>query len=283
MNFSYRFREATRRLLAVLILLLPAFALAETAQGKLVFGVYPYLSASQVMAQFAPLRDYLEQTMGRRVVMVSSPNFNTFIERTARGEYDLIFTAPHMARLAEQRDGWRRVAQSEGRIVALLLVRNDSPLHGVENLRGKKIAVGSRQSITYQLIDRALRRDGLALGVNVEATVPASFSNVIHSVMKREVDVGATITAIWNVAPAEQRASLREIYRSEDGPGFLLMGNPQLDEPTLEKLRSALLRFNQQPAGRAFFRNTQLASFQPLDDAAMRAIDPFTAALLPKP
>ncbi len=280
---NHLFRSVLRLIPAVVALLFAAIAHAAPPGDKFVFGVYPYLSASQVMDQFAPLRLYLEGELGRRVVMISSPNFNTFIERTARGDYDLIFTAPHMARLAEQRDGWRRVVQSEARIIALLLVRKDAPLGGVEDLRGKKIAVGSRQSITYQLIDQALRRDGMALGVDVESVVPASFSNVIHSVLKREVDAGGTITAIWNVAPEEQRASLREIFRSEDGPGFLLMGNPRLDAATLERLRGALLRFGDTPAGREFFRKTQLVSFLPLDDAAMKNIDPYTAALLPKP
>ena len=66
----------------------------------LTLGVFPYVSPVQLAAFHAPLKDYLTKSLGRPVTLVTAPDFNSFVDRTRDGQYDIIFTAPHLGRLA---------------------------------------------------------------------------------------------------------------------------------------------------------------------------------------
>ncbi len=108
---------------------------------------------------------------------------------------------------------------------------------------------------------------------------PPSFSNVMQATLRGEADVGAIPTAVLDNIPAEQRSQMREIFRTQPTPGGLVMAHPRLGEETMAKLRSALVDYKDQPAGRQFFTRSRLVDFRLLDDATMRLIDPFVAVL----
>lgn len=249
------------------------------ANEPLTFGVYPYLSPTQVVDQYALLRDYLGKKLGRPVNMVSAPDFPSFIERTRKGEYDLIFTAPHMGRVAEKRDGWQRVAQTGYQMEIVVLARADSAIQRLEDLRGKSIAIGARNSMTYQIVNEALGKKKLLLERDIKVLETPSFSNVMHALVRAEADAGATSKRLWMMAPDEQRNAAREIYDAQPSPGFFVMAHPRLGK-SIDVLQKALYSFRDMPEGAAFFEKTKQVDFRPIDDAVMQRIDPYTAILL---
>ncbi len=261
---------------ALLSLLFSAFALADNSKGELVFGVYPYLSPNQIVEQFSPLGDHLAKALDRPVVLRSAPNFAQFIDRTRAGEYDIIFTAPHMGRLAEKRDGYRPLAQSGNPFVFVALAKKGSPVKSLDDMRDRGLAVGAKLSMTYQAMNLALGKSGLELGKNVKFIDTASFSNIIEAVLRGEADAGAAPTILLNNAPAEQRAQLQEIYRSQPVPSFFLLGHPRNGDAVLNKLHAALIDFAGTPVGKTYFVKSLQGDFRPLDAATMKRIDPFT-------
>ena len=48
--------------------------------------------------------------------------------------------------------GWRRVAQTGYQMEIVVLVRADADLRQLDDLRGKSLAVGARDSMTYQIV-----------------------------------------------------------------------------------------------------------------------------------
>lgn len=268
--------------IAALILLFPR--LAPAAAETVTLGVFPYLSANQMMEQLSPLCKRMEEALGKKVTMVSAPDFQSYMQRTARGEYDLVLTAPHMGRLAQKRDGWQLVVQSGQKTATVLLVRRESGVQRLEDLRGKRMAIGDWRSVTYLLAEEALADKGLVLGRDVKVVETASFSNVVQSVFLGEADVGATPTLLWDKwehVNADQHRQLREIYRAKPAtPSFLVMAHPQTDQATIDHLRDSLLHFEDTPEGKLFLQKSQFMSFLPLDEATMKRIDPYVQVLL---
>lgn len=266
---------------ALLILFFPSLAAAE--ENTLVLGVFPYLSASQMMEQLSPLVKRMEEALGEKITMVSAPDFLSYVERMAKGEYDLVITAPHMGRLAQTRDGWQLVVQSGQKLIPVILVRKDSAIHEVSDLRGKTLAVGNRHSVTCLLAEEALIGQELAPGKDFNIVETATFSNVEQSVFLGEVDAGATASLHWDswqYANHEQYDQLREIFRAKPAaPSFLVMVNPRMNRTTVNRLTASLLSYHETPEGRDFFRKSQFESFLPLDEATMKNIDPYVHVL----
>ena len=100
-----RMRPSRRAVLLGLLLLAIGSRPAVGASDPLVFGVFPNMTAKQIVETYRPLAEALEKTLNRRVVIYTARDFATFIERTRRGEYDILLTAPHLAWLASQDPG----------------------------------------------------------------------------------------------------------------------------------------------------------------------------------
>lgn len=264
-------------LTALLALATTTIAKAEPASHELVFGIYPFLSSGQIADRYAPLRDHLAKQLNRPVSLRSAPDFEAFIERTRQGEYDIIFTAPHMGRLAEKRDGYRALAQTGYSIVIVALTRKDGPINKITDLKGRSLAVGARLSMSYQMVDRELEKHGLSIGRDVRFVNTSNFSNVLESLVRKEADAGATGTLLWDSASQEKHLVLREIWRSQSIPGFLLLGHSRLGNATLKTLEHALFEFSQTPPGKTYFEATQQIDFRPIDAATLKRIDPYTA------
>jgi phosphonate transport system substrate-binding protein len=250
-----------------------------SAADELVFGVYPYLSSSQIVEQFAPLGEHLAQALGRPVSLRSAPDFERFIERTRAEEYDIVFTAPHLGRLAEKRDGYLPVAQTGYPIIIVVLARNDGPIKRLTDLKGRALATGAKLSMSYQMVDRELEKHGLAIGRDVRFINTASFSNVLEALVRHEADAGATGTLLWDKAQPEKRQVLHEIWRSQPVPGFLVLAHPRIGAAALQRLQQSVLGFANTPAGKTYFAKTQQIDFRPIDAATMKRIDPYTAVL----
>lgn len=250
---------------------------AVLAGDGLVFGVFPYLSPRHMSDQFAPLRTYLEGALGQPVTLRSAPDYKRFIERTNAGEYDFIFNAPQLARLAQKTRGFAPLAQTGSRIQIIAVTRKDSPVRTLADLRGRQISIGARTSLTHQVLREELGKVGLTLDKDVRYLDTAYFSNVLHAVIRGDAVAGATATSLWEAAPAEERAALR-IFFTQPGsnPGFILVAHPRLGVPFTAKLRHALLGFKDTAEGRAFFASSKLMDFRPVDEATMRGLDPYT-------
>lgn len=257
--------------------LLPCGAGMARATDELVFGVYPYLSSSQIVEQFSPLGDHLAQAIGRPVNLRSAPDFEKFIERTRAGEYDIMFTAPHLGRLAEKRDAYLPLAQTGYPIVVVVLTRRDSSINTLADLKGRSLATGAKLSMSYLIADQALGKHGLALGREVRFINTASFSNVLEALVRNEADAGATGTLLWEKAPPDKHQVLHEIWRSQPVPGFLLLAHPRIGTAAIQRLKQALLDFGNTPAGKTYFEKSRQIDFRPIDAATLKRIDPYTA------
>ncbi|MCL5061333.1 MAG: phosphate/phosphite/phosphonate ABC transporter substrate-binding protein [Candidatus Thermoplasmatota archaeon] len=136
-------RRTQRSRLAALFgcLLLIAGRPVSGADAPLVFGVFPHLTAKQIVETYRPIADTLEKHLQRGVVIYSARDFKTFIERTRQGEYDILLTAPHLAWLARQDAGYRPLLKYAQPVYGLLAVRADSPFDEPGALRGRTIAI----------------------------------------------------------------------------------------------------------------------------------------------
>lgn len=262
------------------------FGLASVwaAPPAVTLGVFPYLSPSQLVEQLEPLRAYLEHTLERPVVLTSAPDFMSFVERTRRGEYDIAIAGAHMARLAQKRDGWRLLAMSGQQTVPVILTRRDSGITRLTDLRGKRLAVGSRHSITYLLAEQALARHGVR-PQQLTVLETATFSNVLQSILLGEAEAGVTPTLLWDnwvYANAAQRGQLSELYRAPppNPPSFVVMVPPTASAEFAERLRRALLKIGDTPAGRDFLRQSQFHSLLPPDEKALARADPLIHVLI---
>lgn len=255
----------------------PAMASEKTA---LTLGVFPYVSPVQLAAFHTPLKDYLAESLQRPVTLVTAPDFNSFVDRTREGQYDLVFTAPHLGRLAETRDGYKRLAQTSHTVQGFFLVRKDSNIQKIKDLKGKSVMIAQKVSIVYQMAEHTLRKNGLMHGESVTIIDSRTHNNAMLAPLRGEADASVTGKLLWYGLDDEQKNQLRVIGTTEEAPGFLVMAHPRLATQDIEKIKKLLLDFNLKPGSESYFTINGFDKFQPVDDRAMKELDPYTRIFL---
>lgn len=252
---------------------------ASASVAPLVFGIFPYVTSGQLMAYHHPLKAYLESRLRRPVELVTAPDFAEFVARTQKGEYDLILTAPHMGRLAEKRDGYRRLAMTAHEVQGIFLARRDAGIRSVADLKGRKIMMAEPLSAIYQMATDHLKSQGLVAGRDLDVVPTGTHNNALYAPVRDEADAAVTGALLWANADDAVRSALVEIGRTRAVPGFALMAHPRLPPALHEELRDLLLNFGNTPAGKEYFRVTRMGALREIDDKTMKALDPYTVVL----
>lgn len=268
--------------LALCLSLAGATAKAED-KPELVLGIFPYVTPGQLMEFHSPLRDYLANSLGRPVALVTAPDFQSFVDRTQQGQYDLILTAPHMGRLAETRDGYKRLVQTGHTVQGIFLARKDSDIHKIEDLKGKSLMMAQPVSLFYQMAGQLLRKKGLVPGESITIIETRTHNNAMTAPLRGEADASVTGILLWNVLGQEHKDQLRVIGTTDKQPGFMLMANKRISKQDMNKLVKVLMNFHRLPEGKAYLAATGYEGFVKIDDKVMKGLDPYTRVFQTSP
>jgi phosphonate transport system substrate-binding protein len=235
------------------------------------FAVFPYTDSRTLIEQQAPFKAFLEKTLQRPLLMLTAPDFRTFMQRTLAGDYDLILSAPHMARYAEVRGHYQRIAMGIRRGRGVIVVRADSDIIELDDLRDRNIAMASPLSIRYQMALQMLSSHGLQTGRDVGINTVSNSSNALLTLLNGNAAAALIGIDEWDRLDGNTQRDVRLLCRLPSAPGVMLMANPQLPEPALAAFRAAVAAFNRSPASRDYF----FAGFTPISEEAMRSLDPY--------
>lgn len=248
--------------------------------APLEIGIIPTLSTRTILTTYQPLRDYLADRLRRPVVLVTAPDYQTFIDRTQRGEYQMVLTASHFARLAQVEAGYVPLVRVKRELRGIVVVRRDSSITRLADLRGKTVATPDNLAIITMLGERLLQTQGLEPGKDVEVRHYPSFNSAMLAVHTDKASAAVTAaTAIKQMAP-EVRDNMREIAMTPVVSHNIILVHPKMSPDEVRQLREALTAFETlKPAGVEFFTRTGFDGFEPLTPEQLRALDPYVTAL----
>lgn len=263
-----RLLQRVGRMTAALAVLLPLAAAA--ADRPLVFGVFPYTTAQQIVATYGPLAGALEKALGRPVAVYSARDFKTFVERTRQGDYDILLTAPHLAWLARQDAGYRPLLKYAEPTRGLLVVKAVSPLDRPAALRGRTIAAADPVAIVVLAMRSKLASEGLG-PADYRATTAGTHFNAVMQVINGRADAAMLGMHPYLLLQPELRAQLRVVAETPPLSSLMFLAHPRLDDAEAEAMRQALSAFGATPEGAAFMQRGGYGGFAPVDGSELPA------------
>lgn len=221
------------------------------------------------------MKDYLEGQLKRRIVLSTAPNLKTYFQRAARGDYDFYFTAPHLALLAEKDYGHRRVSRFSQELNGIVVVRHDSPLQRIQDLRGRTVVAPDDLAIIAILGENLLKQSGLLPIKNYRLLRTPFHNNALLTVHRRNADAALVGSGILKQLSTEVTQEIRILARTRAVPNIMVMTPPRLAAAEYTRLKSAVLAFTRDGAGRKFFAATNFGNMQPITDADMARLQPY--------
>jgi phosphonate transport system substrate-binding protein len=248
---------ATACFLAIIIAILATSSDAMAAEKKktISFGVIPRFNPHVMYEYYQPLMDYLGRETSYDFQLRLSKSYMQTIEDLEKGVTDVAYLGGATFALARHRFGARALVKPlnpEGRSTyqCYIIVREDSQIKTLKDLKGKSLAFGPRRATTGSLIPSyMLTEAGVTLDMLKELRNFPHHEDVAKAILKGTFDAGAVKDVVaWKY----KGQGIRVIKMSEELPNAPVAAGPSLSKEAETELVGALLRLNRNtPEGRA--------------------------------
>lgn len=243
---------------------------ATQASNKTVsMGIFPYVSTSKLIAHHKHLKEYIDKVSPYKLSLVTAKNPKIYISRTLANKYDIIYSPPHLARFLEKKHGFQRVAMTRHNVQGIFLVRKESNITKLADLKNKTLSVGPTKTILHQIALKQLADIGLVNGKNITVKTVNTHNNAIYDVVNSDSDAAVTGIKIWFKLNERYKKQLRPLVKTDPTAGFILMARPGLEATKIKQIQDALLSFNDSIAGKKYL----FKGFTLVTDEVMKSLD----------
>ncbi|MCG6871738.1 MAG: PhnD/SsuA/transferrin family substrate-binding protein [Gammaproteobacteria bacterium] len=199
--------------------------------------------------RLTPLTRYLANTLGTDVRLQLSPDMPSAIREVADCGVEIAYLTPVAYLKARERGGVRLVAKTvtngKSSFQLMVVVREDSPLQEVADLRGKSFAFGDPAALLQRAV---VVGSGLKLAQLGEYRFLGHYDNIVRGVMNGDFEAGIlkdTMAYQW------QGRGIRILYSSPDLPPYNIVTCGKIDDALFEKIRQAFLSLDKSIPGHA--------------------------------
>jgi len=181
----------------LLFLMLATLSLPMTSfAAELKFGLLPRVSEKEMVEGFTPLASYLEKELGVKVTLVVPKDFDTWTKEAKAGAYDLAYTNPYLyvAVKKDVKDANAVVIASEPdsgkELFGTIIVKKDSPIKTIADLKGKTIAATDPGSAGAYLVQMLMLQKAKLKKDDVKLIFEKKRDPVAQAVLDGKADAG---------------------------------------------------------------------------------------------
>lgn len=242
-----------------------AMAAEEPERTALTIGIVPYMSTGMLLRTHTGLARSLEQSLQRPVTLRTAPDYQIFFQRLRAGDYDIAITPPHYGWLAIRDHGFQPLLVHRDPIRGILVSAASQPISKIADLRGTSIAVTDRSALMAILGALTLAEEGLVENRDYQFIKAVSHSSAIHNAITGKTRAALVNSTSLTLAPADIRERTLIWGELAVFPGQFYIAHPRLGERDTKAVLAALLAFETEAAGQAFFTNSGLGGFRPIN------------------
>lgn len=254
-----RMKLATRFFRVILIMFFLASSLCKVAKAgeTLIMGIHPFLSPADVEMKFMPLANYLRSQTGINIKVKVGSSYQEHIQYVGLDKVDIAYMGPAAYVIMSHQYSDKPIlaklqVNGQSFFQGNIVVRKDSGIKTVEDLKGKRIAFGDPSStMSYLVPHDMLHQSGIFIDNSTAHDFLHSHDNVALGVLMGDFDAGAVKPAVF------KKFENRGLYTVAITPKIsehLFVTRKNLPKSQLKALRSAMLKMNQTTAGQDALR-----------------------------
>lgn len=230
---------------------------AEAAVPDYRFGVRPMRTTRQLWRRYSALLDELNRGIRDfRVRLASAQTESTYEDKLKRKQFEIAIVEPH--RVLEVEDlGYRVFARAgnEDQVGALIVVRRDSAIRRLRDLKRQTISFPSRSALAPTMMVRLhLARAGLNPNRDARCEYTGSQESALLNVYLRKSSAAAVSKSNWKFFVVQQPAMAAELdarWATSDLPGSAFMASERVPLDHLKQFQTAFAGLRDKPEGRA--------------------------------
>lgn len=235
-------------LTTVILLLVTGAVHASTPTQEYVFGVDPTHGARQAARDWTPVLEFIERKTGVRLRFATARNLPAFSDRVEQEVFDFAVINPGDYVRFEDADGYRAIVRARDvRLKGVVVVRKDSPIERLEQLRAQSVAVPAGAFAADRVPVATLGK----LGVNFARYNFAGSGSVYQAVVDGYAAAGGGSPRTLNALAPELREQLRVIWTSAAYTGNAVVAHARVPQSVITVIQNALIDLSDDPEHRS--------------------------------
>ena len=278
-----------RRLFATLIAIALALGLGravlagEANPDVLKVALLPDENASELIKRNQPLKDYLENQLGKEVQLIVTTEYSSMIEAMRFGRIDVAYFGPLsyvIARTKSEIEPFAAMVEGgKPTYRSVLIASEKSGINAVGDIRGKKVVFGDPASTSSHLIPKAMLEDaGLEVDRDYQQNFVGAHDAVAANVANGNADAGGLSEVIWNRLVERKLIDVSKVKVlgfSKEYPQYPWTMRSDLAPDLKEKIRTAFLTLKDP----VVLKNFKAEGFAPVTDKDYDVIRELAKAL----
>ena len=212
------------------------------------FDVVPQLTAAKIYTTWSPLLQRVGHEAGLCFELRVSPTIPEFEQKLLKGEPEFVFLNPYHAVLAHQKKKYQPLlADSEDLLTGILVVRADSPIKSLNELKGKNVSFPAPNAFAASLLIRA---ELAKKKIDINPVFVKTHSNVYRSVIGKDALAGGGVNNTLDNEAPEVRQQLRVLFETPAYTPHPVATHPSVPAAVRERFLKAMLKLTQDDDGR---------------------------------
>jgi len=234
-----------------------------------VVGIHPLHNPKRLLEIYGPILDYANTRMPEvHFKLEAARNYEDFDKKLYAGYYDLAMPNPYQT-VRSFKHGYRVFAKmgDDKEFRGIILVRKDSSIHQLSDLRGKVVAYPAKTALAASMMPQYyLHTHGIDVNADIKNHYVGSQESSILNVLRGHAAAAATWPLPWKnfIVEYPEMANQLEV-KWETAP---LLNNSwvarsDVPQPVVDIFKSQLLSLNETAEGSRILARLPVSRFEP--------------------
>jgi phosphonate transport system substrate-binding protein len=233
-----------------------------------VVGVHPLHNPKRLLEIYGPILDYANTKIPAVYFKLEAArSYEEFDKKLYAGYYDLAMPNPYQT-VRAFRYGYHVFAKmgDDEALRGIILVRKDSTIHEVADLRGKSVAYPAQSALAATMLPQYfLHTQGIDVNFDIDNRYVGSEESSILNVLRGHTDAAATGSLPWKTFSVEypDMASQLEVkWQTAPLLNNSWVARRDVPQSIVNQFKTQLLHLNETAEGRRMLAQLQISRFE---------------------
>jgi ABC-type phosphate/phosphonate transport system substrate-binding protein len=219
------------------------------------------LTATDILFRYESFKPVVEKALGVPITLLAVRDTKELRRSLATGSFALVMSRPADVLAEAVRDyNYQAVVSSTEPAHAIFIVKKDSPLKTLADIKGKSIVTPDRNAYMWRIAN-AMMRDNKIFMAKEQVRTMSDQAAIGWSMEAGFFDVGV-VASFSSVGRTWEKNGGRVIARSRELPNTPMIASPKLSAAQVQRLRAALTSLDSTQGGPAILKSIGITSFK---------------------
>lgn len=246
-----------------------------------VVGIHPLHNPKRLFEVYDPIVSYIEAGIpGTRLKLEASRNYEEFDKKLYSGHFDFAMSNPYQT-VRSLKYGYRVFGKmgDDENFRGIILVRKDSGISKVGDLKGKKVAYPAPSALAATIMPQYyLHTHGIDINRDIENLYVGSQESAIMNVLRGHTAAGATWPVPWITFTQEHPDMARQLeikWQTGTLPNNGWVVRKDVPAELTAKFAALLFGLNSSAEGRKMLARLPISKFEAATDKAYQPVQEY--------